>query len=199
MRASGSFSILKNKIQQIFKLGVVTNIIKDVGNYPKTQVKTRGDKVQNAAVMHDYGFHSVAPIDGQAYVFSVNGDEGNFAVITDAPNLRPKNLKEGETIAGNWIEQSWVYFKEDGSIEIKSNGKPINITTSGASQVNVNGCEFLPSGIAKIPVLQVGTMTSISGNPITTDVDIISGTTSLQNHVHGGVTPGSGNTSPPTA
>ena len=190
-------SLLRDKFKQIFKIGSISNIIPDGSNYPKTQIQTIGGKVQNSVVIQSYGFHSVAPVGGQAYAFAINGDEGNSAVIADAPDLRPKGLKVNETVIGNWTDDNTIYFKEDGSIVINASKNDINITTTGTFKVNINGCEFLPNGVARIPVLEVGTMTGISGGAITSDVDIQANGISLKTHIHGGVTTGAGNTGVP--
>ena len=182
------YTYIKSKMKQLFKIGTITNIIPDSFSFPRVQLQTIGNKTQNVSVINVYGVHGVAPLNGIGYMWNINGDEGNIAAITDAPNLRPTGLLQGELVLGNWLSKNRIKFNADGSIDI---------TTDANAKVNVNGCEFMANGVARIPVLQVGQMQGLNGGPVNTDEDIVSDGISLQNHTHSGVTPGSGNSGGP--
>jgi len=126
---------LLNSLRNMVKLAIVTLTGNDSGTYNQTQVSYFG-KVKNVLVVNPYGVDANVPKDSLMILFNIMGQEENTAGIGFAPNIRFKNLKEGEVVVGNPKSLSKIYFKKNGDIEIESRGD-INITSSGV--VNING------------------------------------------------------------
>ncbi len=89
---------------------------------------------------------SVDPSFGMA--FSANGYGNEVFVMVDRPDLRFKGLAEGEFKIGNYVEGSYVYFKADGSIEIKpKSGQLVNVIGSVTVTGDVTANNFVSTGL----------------------------------------------------
>lgn len=115
-----------------------------------------------------YGLSVLEPKD--TFILLLSQKSVKFGIPSAMEN-RFKNLQEGEVVLYNSLEKSYIYLKSDGSIEV--NGDLVvknNLTVSGS--VTVSGD------------------VTVSGN-------VTIGGISFLDHVHSGVTTGSGQSGPP--
>lgn len=86
------------------------------------------------------------PQDGtQGILFNIRNNESNIIAFNGDPENRiKKNCKKGEYGIGNPLTKTHIYFKEDGSVEIKLNsGNGIVITKTGDIELNGNSKLFV--------------------------------------------------------
>jgi phage gp45-like len=133
-----------NKILNMIKRCVVTLPSDDKDQFPRAQISYFG-KPGNSEEIYPYGIGGVAPKGSTGIVFSIRGDEGNRAHIATATDLRIKNLKEGETYAGNLVSGSVYIFKENGDWDVTIT-KDGNLTFNGDLNITVNGNVTVNSG-----------------------------------------------------
>lgn len=118
------------------------------------------------------------------------------------PELRMHDLSDGfvllgfrsqPRVIGNISTTAAQLRTDDGAafVEVDSASHAINATTSGAATVSAQGGITLTAALVTINGdVQVNGKVSTTG-------DVTAGTISLQQHKHGGVTPGSGNSGAP--
>jgi|GEM_PF-6146427 len=123
-------------LRNLLKWAMVTLPSKDDEDFVVNQITYLGKKAADATVVYPYGYHAVAPAKSMSICFSVQNQEESRAIIEFDPKNRIKRgLVPGEVIVGNQEKKTFVYFKEDGSIEIEAVGD-INIKAS--STVNID-------------------------------------------------------------
>ncbi len=109
----------------------------DDKDYQTAQVSAYGKPV-NADVLNLYGIASNVPENAPGVLFLTNAQEDNrFAILGNSPEWRPRNLKSGELVIGNFITGDVVRFLETG-IEIVGN-KDLDVNITGNVNVNVTG------------------------------------------------------------
>lgn len=130
---------IKNCIYNIIKYGIKTNNNPDTGNVPTMQVAYLG-KTKDAWVLYPYGMHANAPINSVVLLHNVKGNEENQVGIASKPEIRPKGLKIGEVVFGNFVVSSIIKFKEDGDIDISPSSE-LNVlkVTNFSNDINVSG------------------------------------------------------------
>lgn len=111
--------------------------VDDTGPFRTSILKAFG-KTGKVFVITPYGFDHNPPPGSLALVFQANADEGNRACLASYPQKRFKELKPGEVKTGNPITGSYVYFKENGEIEINSENN-LKVTVKGNVDLNVTG------------------------------------------------------------
>jgi len=124
-----------NKLQNIVKYAFITLVSKDdkvEAHQAKVQYQGRQATVN---IMYPYGLAANAPSKSLVLLFSVGGQEANRAGIVSATLIRPKDLKEGEVVIGNFVTKATIKFNEDGSIDVIGKGD-INITAE-SGDVNI--------------------------------------------------------------
>lgn len=113
------------------------------------------------------------------------------------PELRMHDLSDGfallgfrsqPRVIGNISTTAAQLRTDDGAafVEVNSTSHAINATTSGAATVSAQGGITLTA-----PLVTINGDVQVNGKVSTTG-DVTAGTISLQQHKHGGVTPGSG-------
>jgi phage baseplate assembly protein gpV len=118
------------------------------------------------------------------------------------PELRMHDLSDGfallgfrsqPRVIGNISTTAAQLRTDDGAafVEVNSTSHAINATTSGAATVSAQGGITLTA-----PLVTINGDVQVNGKVGTTG-DVTAGTISLQQHKHGGVTPGSGNSGAP--
>lgn len=156
-----------NRITGLIKRCYVTLVGDDNAKFQTTQVKYLG-KTANVEVLYPYGLCGNPPTNSIAILFNIQGQEENRAGLFNLPNQRFNGLKEGEVVVGNYLSGSYIKFTQNGDIEILSTSNNIIIT----GNITVNGS-------------------------ITSSGNVIGGGISLDTHVHGGIVPGSSDTTGP--
>jgi len=140
-------------------------------------------------------------------VFLMRGNESNSIVIADDPKNRVKNLAEGEVGIANYQTGTHFIMKENGDWDIQVNGN-VNLTATGDANITVGGnCTinaedgeiFLNSPVIRwrSGTIDINGVTVNNGDVNVTNGDVLAETISVQTHVHGGVTAGSGSTGDP--
>ncbi len=168
---------LLSKLRNIIKYGRVTNIDSDTGQFPQAQYEYF-DKVKDVVNVYPYGMNANAPIDTLSLILNVGHEENSVAIPMNT-DLRKKGLSSGESVFGNFVVGSYVYFKSNGDIEVISKNEvsvtapTINIvsTTTHDGNVTING-DLQVNG----DITSTGT---IEGNTVQT-----SGGIDLDTHVH---------------
>lgn len=135
------------------------------------------NKTQNLKALNIYGISICPPEDSFGVAFDPNGYGVPFVVI-DKPESRFKGLSPGEMKIGNYVTGAYVYFKEDGSIEVSAPDVKIVAST----KVEITS-----------PLVQVSGNISANnfistGHPTGAD---------FNTHTHGGVTSGGASTGVP--
>lgn len=157
------------KILNMIKRAVVTNPGKDDGEFPGTQVSYLG-KTSDIETIFPYGMAANSPRDSIVLMFNILSQEENKAGIAYRHDLRPKNLKEGEVVFGNFLAGSTVKYDKDGNaIEIIKGNK--TITIDGDLSVTVTNVNINASGDYNITANGNYNLTATEAN-ITANVKI---------------------------
>lgn len=158
-------------IKSILKRGKTTLPGNDA-NLQTVQVQYL-NKTTTADIINPCGFAHNPDVGKLVVLLNIQGVEDNMAaIVTDQLN-RTQKLQVGETYIYNTTTQSFIYLKNDGSIEISAS--IVNITagtTNISGDLNVNGKTNLGVGgpaIARVgdTVMvgpDTGTITSGSSN-----------------------------------
>lgn len=97
----------------------------------RVRIKLNGDEIiEQIERLQEYGLETNPPIEdtSEAVILSIGGSrELSFVTRVQARALRPVGLKAGEVKLWSKFGQ-YVYFKEDGSIEIAAAGKDVNVS-----------------------------------------------------------------------
>lgn len=160
---------LRNQIKRC----VVTLASTDTGDVPITQVQYLDD-VTDIEYLYSYGAHGVPPNGSLGVMFNSFGyAESNTGIFYNV-ELRPKGLEPGEYASGNFQEESFTTYLNDGSITIKSKtGSTITMDASGNIELSGNSTV-------------TGNLT-ITGNLIVNGVSITSNGVEVGSlHTHGG-------------
>lgn len=169
------------RIKNMIRWGRVTNIDKDDKQFPQNQYQYF-DKVKDIVTIYPYGHHAKAPLNSIALLVNV-GHEENSAAIEMSGDERPKGLKAGEAVFGNFVIGSIIKFHQDGKIEIIAKND-IDITCDG--EVNINTSKVTINGNLDVTgTITAPTITTTAGKDLGTHIHFVPG-------------PIPGNTNPPT-
>ena len=147
----------------------------DSGRFTRGACSFLGFKETPCLVVKPYGLLHKPPDDSMAVTLYQGGRESSILAIVDDPNNRPlKNLQSGEVALANYKTTDHVYFKANGSIEIKSGGAVITVTDG---QVTINGADLTLNGS-----LQVNGDVTATGT-VTGETDIVAGVGGSSNHL----------------
>jgi len=142
------------------KLGKTTLNTADSESIPGIQITYLG-KVANAVLLLPYGLTARPPNDTLCLVLNIGGQEENRIAIPLGTTKRKKKLKAGETVVENQITGSFLYLREDGTLEIEipkdleTRVKAISIKASGntvleTTKLTITSPTTETSGSAKI-------------------------------------------------
>jgi phage baseplate assembly protein V len=137
------------------------------------QLRMRAQEVAGKVeIFHPYGMSSNPQPGGDVLIFTIGGTRDHLIALLDDSALRIPGLAPGEFGFRDQNGQQVVF--RTNKLEVTST-MPVDIT---APTVNVMG------------------NVNVTGT-ITATVDVVANGKSLHNHLHGGVTTGSGNTGAP--
>ncbi|MDE7547202.1 phage baseplate assembly protein [Acetobacter fabarum] len=142
----------------------------------------------NVPVHQQFGLSSRAPLEGAVtHVMALGGDEADLLALPPAnPSLAHMgNLASGETVLYDAVGQA-VYLQ---------GGKFVRVLAATGMTVEIGGVTVLEL-TSKQATLNVSLQ--VNGG-ITASQDIVAGTVSVQDHLHGGVQKGSDTTGQPQA
>lgn len=170
-------SVLNTRTLNMMARGVLETVDDASGVQVLGLSLLEGESKSNVERMQNYGFSSHPMGEAEAVVIFPGGDRSAGVVVAlDERGTRMTGLGAGEVA---------VYCNSGDSIVLGMDGK-ITITTKNlvieaAEKVTISA----PGGV------------EIDAPTVTATGDVIAGTISLQNHVHGGVDPGGSNTTGP--
>jgi phage gp45-like len=124
-----------NKIKSLIKFAKQVNKMVDSGNYPIGQLSFLG-QTQDVRQITPYGLYCHPPIDSEWLVLNLRGNSDDKVGIGNNYLNRFKNLKEGEFALYNQLTGSYIYFKENGDIELIGKND-LNATIDGSINVLV--------------------------------------------------------------
>ena len=141
---------MKNLIRLVKCLSVI-----DTGLFQKVRCALFG-KTQDLKVLSLYGISFCPPTDQTAKPkesafgvgFMANGYSDEVFVIVDRPDLRFKGLLPSELKIGNYKTNASVYFKADGTIEIKA--PTVNVIGDVIVTGDVTGNNFISTGLPDV-------------------------------------------------
>ncbi len=180
----------------------ITKISKDDKDFVVPQI-TYGEKnAANSVAVYPYGYHAIAPVNSLAVRFSIQDQEENRAHIEfDSKNRIKRGLKSGEVIVGNQGKKTYIFFKEDGSIEIKTDSTVtidgnlvVTGTITGQSNAEITGNLTVNGNIMGTNIIATGSLAAggeITANTTTTPIVVSSIPTAYNVHTH--VSNGAGN------
>ena len=119
------------------KTAKTTKASSDNSFYPTVQI-TYLKRVSDAVIGNSYGTHSNPPVGTDGLLICTNGDEASKVFIPLSCNNRPKGLKEGEFVCGDFQVGSIIKFDEQGNIHITCK-KDLTAVITGNLQATVNG------------------------------------------------------------
>lgn len=108
-----------------------------------------------------YGLTARPPNDTLCLVINIGGQEENRIAIPLGTTKRKRGLKPGETVLENQITESFLYLREDGTLEVEipenleTRVKAISVKASGetvleTTKLSIISSETDISGSAKI-------------------------------------------------
>jgi phage gp45-like len=86
-------------------------------------------RTQDLKVLNMYGISFCPPANSFGVAISANGYTDEAFVVCDKPDKRFTGLQPGELKVGNYVTGAYIYFKEDGSIEVSAPNVKIVATT----------------------------------------------------------------------
>jgi len=188
-----------NKLIGMIKQGYKTLSHTDTNAFPKAQGSSN-QNVSDYTSLSVYGICANAPVGSHVLFFSSQANESvKFGIENDFKN-RKKGLKLGESCLYNTLTKSYVYLKEDGSVEIfapevtiKGNSSFTgNLTVEG--DIKVTGNTELTGDLAVTGNTELTGDLAVTGNIEVTGGDLVVDGLSFKLHVHTGVTAGSAST-----
>jgi len=146
----------------------------DTGNFRSAIVEALG-KAQKVQAITPYGLCNNPPDNSLAIALNINGIAANTVAMIDDPKNRKKNLAKGEVVLYNYLTESYIYLKEDGTIEISGEQSSISVNPDGTIEVTgtttINGSTTINGDL------------TVTGK-ITCDDLTTSTITSLNAHMH---------------
>lgn len=121
---------------QAIKQAVVTAITDDLSPYPKGQCVHSGKPIKYTR-LSPYGLDSNPPKDYHVLLISSQNQESIRLGIVSSMNNRKTGLKEGEFVLYNPLTGSFIFFKENGDIEVQSS-RNVTITPQGSATIDSN-------------------------------------------------------------
>lgn len=125
-----------DKLQIILRQGIVTKVSNDTKFFPGTQVKSF-DSVDDYVMALPYGLSSSPPVGTPGIILQI-GTSKKEIFIPLSNETRTKGIKSGEVIIENPATNSRVHFKENGDIDITSNGN-LKATVTGDTVIDSGG------------------------------------------------------------
>lgn len=90
------------------------------GNYVYNATVSAFDQSTVSEIVYPYGYAASAPSGALAITFMISNQPENKTSIAYDPATRFTGLNAGEAIMGNQIEQTFIKFNQDGTINIKT-------------------------------------------------------------------------------
>jgi phage gp45-like len=122
-------------------------------------------KTQKVLSFKPYGLMSSPPVNSIVGLWSQQAQESNGIGIADDPKNRPiKDMAEGEVALGNYVTGDYLYFDEDGVLDIKST---VSTKISAPSRVLITTPDVTTTGSVNVGTGETDTFVSLLGQVIT--------------------------------
>lgn len=125
-----------SRLKDLIKRSRITKAGADDGDFNIQQVSYLG-KTADCEVIFPYGMSANLPENAVLVMFNVNANEQNRAGIGGLASERKKNLESGEVAFFHPLTKSFIYFKNNGDIDIDTEQ-----ANDGAANINVT-CKTL--------------------------------------------------------
>lgn len=93
---------------------------KDEGTYPTLSVSYWGSDDNRVELLTPYGMFAIPPDGSHGISWSINGIEENQVAILYKADIRPEGLDAGEAGLGNFLNDTFSLWLNNGEINIKS-------------------------------------------------------------------------------
>lgn len=191
-------------------MGAVSAQSDDTGSRPELVVSYQNRQIKTYPI-YTYGYSCVPPVgQTQAVIAQIASSDSNTVSFASSPQIRFKNLQSGEVKVGNYLTNSFVFFRQDKTIEINASQSVIiqaaeSVTVNASQSVTVTSSGAVTINGADSIILNVGAATlTLTETTLTSSVPIEAPGFTIQpggldfgSHVHGGVTTGVGLTGGP--
>lgn len=108
------------------KQAVLKTVGTDATKYPSVGISYKG-KDSDCLALTPFGIYNNPPEGSGGLVFTPSGIESNLWAIFQDFETRFKDLKEGEVIVGSPVHINNIEFKEDGAVNILTDGGGLNL------------------------------------------------------------------------
>lgn len=193
---------LYSKIKNMIKVARLLSTIDD-GNLRLAKAQYF-NKSQIVGAFSPYGIMHNPPVGSLGLLFSVNSQESHTMGIFDDPNNRTlKSLGTGEVAIGNYGTGDYVHFQ---------NGQIIKVRATGNVEMEIDNSLTVVAGsnaVLTAPTVTINGNLTVNGNinstgtisapTIAASNSLTVGGLEMEDHVHGGVEPGTGISSGPQA
>ncbi len=146
---------LYNKVINLTKRGYISKSLKDNNQMPLVQVTYQG-KTTTMILVNPYGFYSRPPVESLGLCVNVRGKEKAQDFFHYWNKNRYKDLEEGEVKLGNSEKGTYIFFKDNGDIEIKCENATID---AAKIDLGVGGNEIARKGDTVLVDGKTGTIT----------------------------------------
>lgn len=183
------------KLKNIVRAGKITGPADNSKQFPVQQISFKG-KLADTLMVFPYGVYAnVSTDDALALMFAIDGNEENRAAIAYTPQKRPTDLANGEVAFYHPFSNSFIKFRNDGTIAIDAKGV-LNLDATGDININVSGDANITASSVNIDASV--TNLGVGGQPIARVGDAVQVTItggSSAGTASGTITSGGANTS----
>jgi len=113
-------SDLLSRVLSLTNRVLLKKSVKDKGTYPTVSVSYWGSDDNPIELLNPYGMFAVPPNDSHGVSWSINGIEENQVGILYKADIRPEGLEPGDAAFGNFLNDTFSLWLNNGEINIKS-------------------------------------------------------------------------------
>lgn len=167
-----SFSELaKRVVRRLIRWAAIEASGDDSGDFPTQQVAYLGRSGSSAA-WFPYGFHAVAEKDDLGLLMAISGLSDSRVHLPGSPQKRPK-VKPGEVVMYHPKTKSWVYFLQDGTVEVIAK-KDLRMKVTGQASVEaatISGTASTAASLVAPTIALTGEVTATGNVTVTGNLD----------------------------
>lgn len=159
-------NMIRSVVTRVFLPANRTKV--DSGVYPTVNVSYFGSENNPIELLAPYGHHYNPPAESHGISWCVGGIEENQVGMLYRADIRPKGLKPGEVAHGNFLNDTYTTYQNDGTITIASktgaiavfdSSGGITLSDSAGNTFEVNNSEAVLTATA----LTINANTTIAG------------------------------------
>lgn len=157
----------KRVVRRLIRWAAIESSGDDGGDFPVQQVAYLGRSGSSTA-WFPYGFHAVAESGDLGLLLATSGLSDSRAHIPGSPQKRPK-VKPGEVVMYHPKTKSWVYFLNDGTVEVIAKG---NLRMKVTGQASVEAASIVGTAASSValtaPSIALTGDVTVTGNVVVT-------------------------------